>query len=62
MEKENNDKRIELSNQKRIRTLGKKKKYRYLKILEADTIKQVEMEKKKKKKKKDLPWTNKEPP
>ena len=34
---------IELSNQERIRTLGEKETYKYLGILEADTIKQVDM-------------------
>ena len=32
---------MELPNQEKIRTLGKKEKYKYLGILEADTIKQV---------------------
>ena len=35
--------RIELPNQENIRTLGKKEIYKYLGILEADTIKQAEM-------------------
>ena len=35
--------RIELLNQDKIRTLGEKETYKYLGILEADTIKQVEM-------------------
>ena len=35
--------RIELPNQDKIRTLGEKENYKYLAILEADTIKQVEM-------------------
>ena len=35
--------RMELPNQDKIRTLGEKKTYKYLDILEADTIKQVEM-------------------
>ena len=34
---------IELSNQNRIRALAENETYKYLKILEADTIKQVEM-------------------
>ena len=34
---------MELPNQDKIRTLGEKKTYKYLGILEADTIKQVEM-------------------
>ena len=34
---------IELANQDKIRTLGEKKTYEYLGILEHDTIKQVEM-------------------
>ena len=38
---------IELPNQERIRTSGEKKTYKYLGILEADTIKQVEMREKK---------------
>ena len=33
---------IELSNQEKIRTLGEKETYKYLGILEADTIKQAE--------------------
>ena len=36
----------ELSNQERIRTLGEKENYRYLGILEVDTIKQVDMKEK----------------
>ena len=41
--------RMELSNQeKKIRTLGEKETYKYLEILEADTIKQVKMKKIKK--------------
>ena len=35
--------RIELPNQDKIRTLGEEETYKYLGILEADTIKQVEM-------------------
>ena len=34
---------IELPNQEQIRTLGKNETYKYLEILEADTIKQEEM-------------------
>ena len=34
---------MELPNQDKIRTLGEKETYIYLGILEADTIKQVEM-------------------
>ena len=34
---------IELPNQDKIRTYGKKNAYKYLGILEADTIKQVQM-------------------
>ena len=34
---------MELPNQDKIRTLGEKETYKYLGILEADTIKQVEM-------------------
>ena len=41
---------IELPNQEKIRMLGEKKTYKYLEILEADTIKQVEMKEKKIKK------------
>ena len=40
---------IELPNQNKIRTLGEKETYKYLDILEADTIKQVEMKDKIKK-------------
>ena len=36
----------ELPNQDKIRTLGEKKPYKYLEILEADTIKQEEMKEK----------------
>ena len=39
----------ELQNQDQIRTLGEKETYKYLAILEADTIKQVEMKEKIKK-------------
>ena len=35
--------RMELPNQDKIRTLGEKETYKYLGILEADTIKQVVM-------------------
>ena len=38
--------RMELPNQDKIRTLGKKETYKYLGILEADTIIQVEMKEK----------------
>ena len=38
---------MELPNQDKIRTLGKKEIYKYLGILDADTIKQVEMKEKK---------------
>ncbi len=41
--------RVELPNQVVIRTLGEKETYKYLGILEADTIKQVEMNEKIKK-------------
>ena len=34
---------MERPNQDKIRTLGEKETYKYLSILEADTIKQVEM-------------------
>ena len=37
---------MELPNQDKIRTLRKKETYKYLSILEADTIKQVEMKEK----------------
>ena len=37
---------IELPNQKRIRTLGEKETYKYLVILDADTIKQAEIKEK----------------
>ena len=39
--------RTELPNQDTIRMLGEKKTYKYLGILEADTIKQVEIKEKK---------------
>ena len=38
---------IELPNQEKIRTYGEKETYKYLGILEADTIKQAEMKEKK---------------
>ena len=38
---------IELPNQEKIRILGEKENHKYLKILEADTIKQAEMKEKK---------------
>ena len=41
--------RMELPNQDKIRTLGEKETYKYLSILEADTIKEVEMKEKIKK-------------
>ena len=41
---------MELPNQDKIKTLGKKEIYKYSSILEADTIKKVEMKKKIKKK------------
>ena len=40
---------IELQNQEKMRTFGEKETYKYLGILEADTIKQVEMKEKIKK-------------
>ena len=40
---------MELPNQDKIRTLGKKKTYKYLGILEAETTKQMEMKEKIKK-------------
>ena len=39
---------MELTNQDKIRTLGEKETYKYLGIMEVDTIKQVEMKEKKK--------------
>ena len=39
---------VELPNQVVIRTLWEKETYKYLEILEADTIKQVEMKEEKK--------------
>ena len=41
--------RMELPSQDKIRTLGEKETYKYLGILEVDTIKQVEMKDKIKK-------------
>ena len=38
---------IELPNQEKIRTFGEKETYKYLEILEADTIKHAEMKEKK---------------
>ena len=38
---------MELPNQDKIRTIGEKETYKYLGILEADTIKQVDMKEKK---------------
>ena len=40
---------MEQPNHEKIRTLGEKETYKYLRILEADTIKQVEMKEKIKK-------------
>ena len=37
---------VELQNQEKIRKLGEKETHKYLRILEADTIKQVETKKK----------------
>ena len=45
---------MELPNQDNIRTLAENETYKYMGILEADTIKQVEMKKKKKKFKKNI--------
>ena len=39
---------IELENQEKIRTFGEKKTFKYLGILEANTIKQVEIKEVKK--------------
>ena len=39
-------KKMEQPNQEKIRTLGEKETYKYLGILEADTIKQLEMKEK----------------
>ena len=44
--KQNLTDRIELPNQDKIRTLAENKTYKYFGILEADTIKQVEMKNK----------------
>ena len=49
--KEERVERIELLNQENIRPLAEKKKYKYLGILEANTIKQVQMNEKLRKKK-----------
>ena len=50
----------ELPNQERDRTLREKENYKFLRILEPDTVKQVKMKKKKKKKekKKSAPQMN----
>ena len=48
---------MELLNQDKIKSRGEKEQYKYLGILEADTIKQVEMEEKIKKE--YLRWTQK---
>ena len=45
--------RKKLSPQERIRTLGEKENYKYLWMLESDTIKQAGMKEKHKKKRKD---------
>ena len=37
---------MELPNQDRIRTIGEKEPYKYVGILEADTVKQVERKEK----------------
>ena len=42
--------RIELLNKEKIRTLGEKETYKYLEILEVDTIKRVKIKEKKLKK------------
>ena len=42
-EKKEAVKGIELSNQESIRMLGEKENYKYLRTLEVDTIKQVEI-------------------
>ena len=42
---------MELPNQDKIKTLGEKENYKYLRILEADTIKHAEMKDKRKKNK-----------
>ena len=49
--------RIELPNQEKFRTLGEKETYKYLKIFEADTIKQEEI---KEKIKKEYIWRTQE--
>ena len=51
--------RVELPDQVTIRTFGEKETYKYLGILEASTIKQVEMNRKKKIKKEYLRRTRK---
>ena len=38
--------RMELSNQDKIRILGEKEMYKYMSLLKADTIKQLEMKRK----------------
>ena len=38
--------RVELTNQKRIRTIKEKEKYKYLELLETGTIKQEEIKEK----------------
>ena len=45
-EKRHMTEKIELPNQEKIRTFGEKETHKYLGILEADTIKQVEMKEK----------------
>ena len=45
-EKQQMTERIELLNQRKIRTLGEKVNYKYLGILEVDTIKQAGMKEK----------------
>ena len=45
---------IELTNQERIRMLREKETYKYLGMLEVDTIKQVEMKERKKKKEENV--------
>ena len=50
---------IKLPNQEKIRMLGEKETYKYLGILEADTIKQMKMKEKKKFKKEYLMRTRK---
>ena len=48
---------MELLNQDKIRTLGEKETYKYLGILEANTIKQVEMKDKNQKEYLRRIWT-----